>query len=295
MIDREVLLELLQRHADDLLTREESASLQEMLRNDVEARRLFRSYLELDAALTRIGESVLDREVLPGRAAENVLAPAGECVGDDERHAVPQSESGQTIRICRREVIAWLTAAACLMVAVLSWNFRPQEGSRQSAVDGAASIAERNPATAVQTIPATGPSVELPTSAEQREHLLSSVSDVLQIKLIGGDGEDGAQASGDIVWSTERQTGFVRLKRLVKGDSTQTQYQIWIIDTEALGDEFINGGVVIVNRSNGEVILPIQANHFVQQPRMFVISLEPPGGGQELAPPLLAKVGGLEL
>ena len=37
-----------------------------------------------------------------------------------------------------------------------------------------------------------------------------------------------------------------------------------------------------VDRNTGELILPIQADHFVQQPKMFVVSVEPLGGGSAL-------------
>ena len=52
-------------------------------------------------------------------------------------------------------------------------------------------------------------------------------------------------------------------------------------------------GMFFVDRSTGELVLPIQADHFVQQPMMFIVSVEPLGGGSALTAPLLAKADGV--
>jgi anti-sigma-K factor RskA len=81
--------------------------------------------------------------------------------------------------------------------------------------------------------------------------------------------------------------GYLRLQGLARQQpAPQRQYQLWIIGSDASGNEIING-------STGELILPIQADHFVQQPKMFVVSVEPLGGGNALIAPLLAKADGL--
>lgn len=56
MNDRETFLELVQRYSDGIATSEELALLQLLLHDDAEARRVFRSYLELDAALERVAQ-----------------------------------------------------------------------------------------------------------------------------------------------------------------------------------------------------------------------------------------------
>jgi hypothetical protein len=56
MNDRETLLEMVQRYADGIATSDELAQLQVLLVDDAEARRTFRSYLELDAALERVAQ-----------------------------------------------------------------------------------------------------------------------------------------------------------------------------------------------------------------------------------------------
>src|SRR5690606_31290456 len=109
-----------------------------------------------------------------------------------------------------------------------------------------------------------------PTIAELREQLLRSTPDVLHLQLVSDTGGGGGNESGgDIVWSSGRQIGFLRL-RASPGDNPaqQRQYQLWIVSSDVSGNEFINGGIFSVDRSTGELILPIQADQFVQQPKM---------------------------
>jgi hypothetical protein len=48
-----------------------------------------------------------------------------------------------------------------------------------------------------------------------------------------------------------------------------------------------------VDRNTSELILPIQVDHFVQQPKVFVVNVEPLGGGSALTDPLLARADGV--
>jgi hypothetical protein len=57
--------------------------------------------------------------------------------------------------------------------------------------------------------------------------------------------------------------------------------------------ETVNGGVFNVDQQARELIVPFRAEHFVQQPNMFVVSIEPPGGSSDLTVggyPLIAKI-----
>lgn len=294
MIDRQVLFELLQRHADDMLTPEQSASLQEMLRNDVEARRLFRSYLELDAALARISDSASDLDVLPAWAVDGILVQASSQPPAYARSSEPKSESVGTIQVRRREVIAWMTAAACLLVAGLSLSFRLQDSPRQGADGRVAKIAERPQGIPAPPVPDAKSSVVNLTIAERREQLIASSSDVLQLRLVSENGDAVANESdGDLVWSSGRQMGYLRLRGLTGNVPVQRQYQLWIVGSDVSGNEIINGGIFPVDRSTGELILPIQASQFVYQPKMFVVTVESPGGDGNLTASLLTKMDGL--
>ena len=193
-------------------------------------------------------------------------------------------------RMHRREVVAWLAAAACLLVAVFTWYARPTTAPPPN-----------SPTVANIEPPVTTPGTDTPdpptatlTVAQLREQLLASSPDVLHLQLVSNDsGAVARQPGGDIVWSSGRQMGYLRLQGLVNKDPPQCQYQLWIIGGDASSNEVINGGVFFVDRSKGELVLPIQADHFVQQPMMFVVSVEPLGGGSALTPTLLARADGV--
>jgi hypothetical protein len=189
-------------------------------------------------------------------------------------------------RMHRREVAAWLAAAACLLVAVFTWYTRPTLAPPVELP----TVANIEPPATTPGTDTPDPSTVTLTVAQQREQLLASAPDVLHLQLVSNDsGAVAREPGGDIVWSNGLQMGYLRLQGLVNDELPQRQYQLWIIGCDASSDEVINGGMFFVDRSTGELVLPIQADHFVQQPKMFVVSVEPLGGGHALTAPLLAK------
>ena len=83
--------------------------------------------------------------------------------------------------------------------------------------------------------------------------------------------------SGDVVWSDERQSGYLRLVGLRKNDPERETYQLWIFDETQDPKTPIDGGVFNVN-DEGEVIIPINAKLTPRNPKMFAITIEKPGG-----------------
>jgi anti-sigma-K factor RskA len=186
----------------------------------------------------------------------------------------------------RRKVVAWLATVACLSTAVFAWYTRPTPAPPLKSPTVAGS---EPPATSTETDTPDSSTATL-TVAQLREQLLASAPDVLHLQLLSNDsGAVARQPGGDVVWSSGRQMGYLRLQGMVNNDPPQRQYQLWIIEGDASSDEVINGGVFFVDRSKGELVLPIQADHFVQQPTVFVVSVEPLGGGSTLTPTLLAR------
>lgn len=86
-----------------------------------------------------------------------------------------------------------------------------------------------------------------------------------------------------------RQIGYLRLRGLTNTDSAGRQYQFWIVGSDVSGNEIINGGIFPVDQSTGELIFPILADQFVQQPMMFVVDVEPSANGTALPTSLVAK------
>src|SRR4029077_12947770 len=88
---------------------------------------------------------------------------------------------------------------------------------------------------------------------------------------------EAAGASGDIVWSSSAQRGFMRFVGLPPNDPSKTQYQLWIFDRQRDQAYPVDGGVFDVT-STGEVIVPIAAKLRVGDAALFAVTVERPGG-----------------
>lgn len=139
----------------------------------------------------------------------------------------------------RSQALPWLLAAACAILAARGWLARPS-----------------------------------PTLAEEREELLRS-SDVQTIAWAGTKDPASAGVAGDVVWSESKQRGFMRFRGLAANDASKSEYQLWVFD--AAQEHPIDGGVFDVGRDE-EVIVPVRAKLHVQQPTLFAVTIEKPGG-----------------
>ena len=140
------------------------------------------------------------------------------------------------------------------------------------------------------------PPADSPLSpAAQRAELLAGAADAITVAWSATEDPAGAAASGDVVWSGERQTGFLRFQGLAVNDPTESQYQLWIFDATRDDAHPVDGGVFDVDRETGDVIVPIRAKLRVFEPSLFAVTVEKPGGvvvSSRERLPLLAKVEG---
>jgi hypothetical protein len=272
--DRERLSELLADRAVFGLGAEDEQELRELLllNPDADADELDRL-----AALLDVTACAADLPPPPPAVVTRVLLQAP--------HPAPAAPHGTPRSWVRtRELLGWLTAAACLLLAAYAWTRKP------GVPDPAPG---RDPSPVAKRAPDAGPAAPavVPTLAQQRDELLASSGGVLHVRLGEPDDPD---VSGDIVWSHALQRGFLRLKGLPSNDPTKSQYQIWLVETSPMRTEAVNGGVFDVGQQGRELIVPIRAEHAVRQPNTFVISIEPPGGSPDLIAggyPLVAKLG----
>jgi hypothetical protein len=164
---------------------------------------------------------------------------------------------------------AWLAAAAGVALAIGAWAWAT---SRPPIV-----IRETIPAPSTATTPApTAPPAPLPPS-EARKHLLVEASDARRIEWKPTKDPGGQGASGDVVWSGAQQKGYMRFVGLAPNDATQAQYQLWIFDKSRDAKYPVDGGVFDVG-PNGEVVVAIAAKLHVDDPTLFAVTLEKPGG-----------------
>ncbi len=241
-----VLDEMLERLQSGDATADDAAELEALLKADSDLRRRFRSRMRMEAHLFSIFGADQPAPMLASRETTPANSSAA---------------GSRIIRMRPREMIAWLGAAACLALAVFMWSTR----ERNVAPDGT-SLAHRPPAAVPLTV------------AQEREQLLASGGDVLHIQFKGGGNAVAARADGDIVWSSEKQSGYLRLHGLAGNDPSRSQYQLWIVDAGMGTNVFINGGVFDVKKETGELILPIVVENFIREPILFAISVERPGG-----------------
>ena len=122
-------------------------------------------------------------------------------------------------------------------------------------------------------------------SAKAREALLA---DTLSIRVPWATPEDPAfaQVTGDVVWNDESQEGYMLLSGMPVNDPTVSQYQLWVVDPDR-GSNPVDGGVFDIPAGQQTVVIPINAKLAVDDPVVFAITREQPGGVVVSEGPLL--------
>ena len=122
----------------------------------------------------------------------------------------------------------------------------------------------------------SGPSAD---PAEQLDALVASAGDLVRHGWKTTEDPDSPGVTGEVVWSSASQEGYMRFQGLRRNDPTRKQYQLWIFDqTRAEWDKKpVDGGVFDVDDS-GEAIVPIDPKLPVREAVLFAITLEQPGG-----------------
>lgn len=146
----------------------------------------------------------------------------------------------------------WLAAAAAIVIAALGW-FR----------------------TPAHTKPPVAP-VAL-TLAQQADALQKNETDTAVIPWKPQTDAVSAGVSGEVVWNTRLQKGFLRFKGLRQNDPTVEQYQLWMVDATRDKNFPVDGGVFDVT-STGEVIIPMNPKLVVRDPAAIAVTIEKPGG-----------------
>lgn len=160
---------------------------------------------------------------------------------------------------------AWIAAAASIVLAAGAVVWATQ---REPEVITKEKIVE---------VPVQPPPRKEPTAAEARAQLLATERDVTTLAWTPTKDPNGAGASGDVVWSATAQRGYMRFVGLTPNDLKQLQYQLWIFDKDRDQAYPVDGGVFDVS-STGEVIVPITARLRVNEPVLFAVTIEQPGG-----------------
>ena len=171
-----------------------------------------------------------------------VLPMAGRDQGDRAEPARPS-----------RSRAGWLAAAAALILAVAGW------WPRLSA-----------PPTTEPPVVAEAPAPTPPSPAE--------APDALDLPWQATEDAAASGAAGAVVWSSSQQAGFMRISGLEANDPAVSQYQLWIFDQGRDERYPVDGGVFDMPAGAAEAIVPIDAKVAVDEPVLFAITVERPGG-----------------
>lgn len=244
----------------------EAERLQAVLARDDRAADILHE-LEMTSAAVQLATLRPDDDLMPPDVADRIRAEGRRIVehrADETLRGAGRGRSGGTVTVAAkgvstREWVAWFCAAAALLLAVALWQRDPGATQRNA--------------------------------REARAALLRQSDSLLRVDWTPGKTPFEQPVSGDVVWDSESQTGFMRFENMPINDPTAEQYQLWIIDPQR-DDDPIDGGVFDVTES-GEVIVEIDAKLNVISPAAFAITIEKPGGvvvsSQERLP-LLAAV-----
>lgn len=240
------LLDLLAAQATEGLSPEESRELERLL---AEASEPDREELELAAAAVDLAFQAGEQlEPMPADLRQRILDQAPERLPSADNVAPFAGREEPPGRRFGVASLGWYAAAAMLILALWA-PWRP------------------------------GPVAPIPPPAtdEQRASLIEGATDLIRVDWAPPEIEAYAAVTGDVVWSNERQQGFMRLRGLPANRDEVEQYQLWIVDPSR-DDKPIDGGVFDIPAGADEVIVPIDAKLRVADPKAFAITLEQPGG-----------------
>jgi hypothetical protein len=236
---------------------EEDAELEQLLASTPNSEQEVLDRIAANLALTSIPTSP---GPMPADLQERIRATAAL---SSSSAVVPTSSA---VLQGRRFPLTWLaTLAACVLVGIGVWLY-----SRPA--------------------PDPGP-------AERRLQLLAQAerpdSGIVRLEWKATDDPAAAGASGDVIWSTPAQEGYMRFRGLPANDPRREQYQLWVFDAERDERFPVDGGVFDIPAGEGEVVIPITVKLGVSRPVLFAVTIEPPGGvvvSSRERLPLLAEV-----
>jgi hypothetical protein len=155
--------------------------------------------------------------------------------------------------------LGWAVAAAACVALGLTFYLNRPAPERE--------IANTTPPQ--QTVPPA------PTNAQMRDEFVKTAADIIRASWAAGNVKGLTQVVGDIVWSEEKQAGYMTFKNLPPNPTDQYTYQLWIMDPSQ--EHPIDGGTFDVN-AQGEIVVPITPKLKAKTPDMFAVTMEKPGG-----------------
>ncbi len=194
----------------------------------------------------------------PSQGAGAEVIPFPESDGAPTQPVVPPPISK------RSRWTGWSVAVAASLLAIWGWSPR---------------IAQQLAGTPTEI--ASGPVGEPPQTGNaptiRRQQLLRQAPQIVQASWTATEDPAAQGVSGDLVWSIELQEGYMLFNGLPVNDPSEWQYQLWIFDRRQDERYPVDGGVFDVG-TDGSVVVPIQTQLEIDEPYLFAITIEKPGG-----------------
>ena len=253
---RELFFDLLAKKAVYGLDETDDNQLAEFDRGLVDA-----EFCSLEATAAAIGlAGISEIEPLPEHLRAQILKNAPFVEGIREHGQAKIYTSDDVFGEKRSSWFGWLgwaaAAAACVALGVNIWFTRIQPAEQ---------VRNQNPAETQQVL----------TDKQKHDAMIASAG-VIKANWAVGNVKD-LNVSGDVVWSDEKQTGYMRLSGLPVRAAPDFCYQLWIFDKVQDKATPIDGGTFDVTQE-GEIIIPINAKISANGPLMFAITIERHGG-----------------
>ena len=211
----------------------------------------------MDLAMTPPSTESMPDELLARIEADaktyfDVLEEAGEPDNVVSMPSASKPEAAQSTPAPSTPFFAWAAAAVFLVTAIITWN--------------------KQPVVIKEAIPPD----PVPTLAERVTDLRGQ-SGLQTLAMAATEDASATGASGELIWSADKQEGYMLITGLEANDPAVSQYQLWIFD-EGKDDRYpIDGGVFDITGS-GQVIVPIDAKIAANNPVLYAITVEKPGG-----------------
>ncbi len=198
---------------------------------------------ELDRAAAALALAHVHEEPMPAALRDRLLAEADAWAEESTSAPVVGTEAVGAPWVGR---LGWFVAAAAMVLAVVGWW----------------------PALREQPPPTPTPMA-----------IVDQAEDRLRVPWQASANPAAEGADGELMWSSNRQTGYMRFLGLAPNDPDDSQYQLWIFDATREPHP-VDGGVFNIPESAPEdgVVVPIRAKLPVGRPTLFAVTIEPPGG-----------------
>ena len=129
----------------------------------------------------------------------------------------------------------------------------------------------------LQELQRPAPAPAEPTMAEKRDELIREARDLTRGSWTKGNVNGFEGVAGEVVWSDDKQMGYMTFRGLPPNDPNSEAYQLWIFEQANLEAHPKDGGVFNVTET-GEVIIPIEAKLRAVDTKAFAVRVEKPGG-----------------